>query len=235
MDISTDLGYLLGLEQMMWLMADNPEFIKKIAAFMSESVLDMQDKAEEAGDLSFSTQWNQSMTYAMELPEPRAEGPPAWRCEIWGLCSAQEATGISPSMWEEFIFNYQKPIFDKYGLIAYGCCEDLTRWIPVLKQGLPNLRRVAVTPWADFRSCAEQLGSDYVMSWRPSPTDMVSYDFNPDRIRNAAREAFEISAEHKNIIDIMLKDVETVSGNLDAVPGFVRCMREVIDEGAWLK
>ena len=130
------------------------------------------------------------------------------------------------------ILAYQKPIFEKYGLVAYGCCEDLTRFIPILKRELPNLRRVAVTPWADFRSCAEQLGSDYVLSWRPSPSDMVSYDFSPERVRNATREAFKITGEHNNIIDVMLKDVETISGNLDAVPGFVKCVREVIEEGA---
>ena len=232
-DISTDLGYLLGLGQMMWHMMDNPELVKNTAEFMSNGVLSVQDTAEKAGDLTTAVQWNQSMTYANELPEPSADGIPVLRYDLWTGCAAQEAAGISPAMWEEFIFNYQKPIISKFGLVSYGCCEDLTRFIPILKRDLKNLRRISVTPWANTRSCAEQIGSDYVMSWRPSPTDMV-INYKPERVKAIIREVFKIAAEHRNIIDITLKDVETISGNLDAVPGFVKCAREVIDEGCWL-
>jgi hydrogenase maturation factor len=62
-------------------------------------------------------------------------------------------------------------------------------------------------------------------------TDMVASGFDPERVRCQAREAFAIAAEHKCPIEVQFKDIETVSGNLDAVPGFVRCMREVIN--AW--
>ena len=75
-------------------------------------------------------------------------------------------------LFDEFMLQYQLPIMAEYGLVAYGCCEDLTRKIDVLRQ-IRNLRRIAVTPVADVRRCAEQIGTDYVISWRPNPTDMV--------------------------------------------------------------
>ncbi len=37
----------------------------------------------------------------------------------------------------------------------------------------PNLRNIVVTPRADVRRCAEQIGTDYVISWRPNPADMA--------------------------------------------------------------
>ena len=105
------------------------------------------------------------------------------------------------------------------------------RKFPILKREMKNLRRIAVTPWANLQSCAEQLGSDYVMSWRPSPTDMVSFGFDEESVKKTVREAFKTAGRNKNHIDVTLKDVETVSGKLDYVKKFVRAIREVIDEG----
>ena len=71
---------------------------------------------------------------------------------------------------EEFLLRYQLPILEKFGLVSYGCCEDLTRKIDMLRR-IPNLRRIGIAPAADVAKCAEQIGRDYVLSYRPSPTD----------------------------------------------------------------
>jgi hypothetical protein len=230
-DISTDLAYILGLEGMMWAMADRPDWLHKIAGFMSAGIAEVQEAAEAAGDFSLFSQENQAMPYANELPRPSLEPAFVDRGKIWAFCASQETAVVSPAMWEEFILNYQKPIYGKYGLLSYGCCEDMTHKFPIIKRELKNLRRVAVTPWANLRECAQLLGSDYVLSWRPSPTDMVAVDFDAGRVKKAVREAFGLARENKNHIDVTLKDVETVSGNLDSVKNFVKAVREVIDEG----
>jgi hypothetical protein len=120
---------------------------------------------------------------------------------------------------------YQLPILSKFGLVAYGCCEDLTRKIDMLR-AIPNLRRIAVSPFADVPRCAEQIGRDYVLSYRPSPADMVSYGFDPARIR--ALLTRDLRACRNNRVDITLKDVETVEGDPDRVRNWVRLVREVI-------
>ena len=89
-------------------------------------------------------------------------------------------------MHGEFLLQYQLPILRQFGLAAYGCCEDLTRKIGMLRK-IPNLRRIAVSPFADVARCAEQIGRDYVLSYRPSPSDMVGYGFNPERVRAILR------------------------------------------------
>jgi hypothetical protein len=232
-DISTDMAYMRGVEGMMWDMADRPDWLHKLAGFMSESILSIQDAAESAGHYTLYTQDNQAMAYADELPAPSADDRAVERSSLWAFCASQETATVSPAMWEEFILNYQKPIYSKYGLLSYGCCEDMTHKLPILKREMKNLRRVAVTPWADLESCSEQLGSDYVMSWRPSPTDMVSFGFDEELVKKAVREAFSVAGRNKNHIDVTLKDVETVSGKPDSVRNFVRAVREVIDESAW--
>ena len=233
-DISTDLGYIRGVEGMMWDMADRPEWLHKIVSFMGSSIAEVQNAAESAGDFALYTQNNQAMPYARELPPPSADPAPVDRGRLWAFCASQETASVSPAMWEEFILAYQKPIYGRYGLLSYGCCEDMTHRFPILKREMKNLRRVAVTPWANLRSCSEQIGSGYVLSWRPSPTDMVAVDFDEARTKKAAREAFRLAHENKNHIDVTLKDVETVSGKLDSVKNFVKAVREVIDEGGWV-
>ncbi|MCL2813168.1 MAG: hypothetical protein FWD23_01065 [Oscillospiraceae bacterium] len=233
-DISTDLAYIVGLEGMMWAMADRPGWLHKITGFMGAGVAEVQNTAEAAGDFSLFSQENQAMPYSNELPRPSLAPASVTRSQLWAFCASQETAVVSPEMWEEFILNYQKPVYGRYGLLSYGCCEDMTRKFPILKRELKNLRRVAVTPWANLRECSQLLGSGYVLSWRPSPTDMAAVDFDAKRVKKAAREAFGLAGENKNHIDVTLKDVETVSGNLDAVKNFVKAVREVIGEGKWM-
>jgi hypothetical protein len=112
------------------------------------------------------------------------------RRDLWCHCSAQEFALISPAMHDEFLLQYQFPIMARFGLSAYGCCEDLTRKIAMLRK-VPNLRRIAVTPRADVARCAEQIGADYVLSWRPNPAQMICCGFDPDLIRKVVTDALD--------------------------------------------
>jgi hypothetical protein len=141
--------------------------------------------------------------------------------------AAQEYTGVSPAMHEEFLLRYQLPILRPFGLVAYGCCEDLTHKIAMLRQ-IPNLRRIGVSPMANVAACAEQIGRDYVVSYRPSPADMVSYGFDEARIRRILTR--DLTACRHCHVDITLKDVETVEGDAGRVRRWTAITREVIAE-----
>jgi hypothetical protein len=141
--------------------------------------------------------------------------------------AAQEFALVSAKMHDEFLLQYQLPILREFGLVAYGCCEDLTRKIDILRQ-IPNLRRIAVSPFADAARCAEQIGTDYVLSYRPSPADMVGYGFDEERIRSILRR--DLQACKTCHTDITLKDVETVQGDPQRVRRWVQITRQVIEE-----
>ena len=165
------------------------------------------------------------MPYAEELADPAPNSDPVQRKDLWTFAASQETTGVGPKQFDEFMFQYQMPIMRHFGLVAYGCCEDLTRKIDVLRQ-LPNLRRIAVSPMANVAKCAAQIGQDYVFSYRPSPTEMVGYGFKPDRIREML--ARDLDACGDCHVDITLKDVETVQGDVDRVRRWVEVTREVM-------
>jgi hypothetical protein len=225
-DMSTDVARLVGLEQFMLYMIDRPGWLHRVQTIMRDAVLAQHQQAEENGDWRLFHHRNQAMCYSRELPRPGAHAAPVTRDRLWVFCASQETTLVSPAMFDEFILQYQIPILKHFGLAAYGCCEDLTRKIALLRK-IPNLRRIAVTPWADVAKCAEEIGTDYVFSWRPSPAEMVCLGLDPGRVRSLTREGLE--ACRGCHVDITLKDVETVNGRFGDLIEWVRITREVAD------
>ena len=226
-DISTDLGRLRGMENFMLDMYENPEWLHGLLKFMSEGVRHNQEQAEAAGDIGLTFGYNQAMAYAEELPDPTPNVNGIKREQLWGFTAAQEYALVSPKMHEEFLLRYQLPVMKKFGLVAYGCCEDLTNKIDMLRQ-IPNLRRIAVSPFADVKKCVEQIGTDYVISYRPSPADMVAYGFDESRIRKILKRDLEYLKG--TYFDITLKDVETVQSDPDRIRKWVSLVREIIAE-----
>jgi len=225
-DISTHLTQLRGLEQLMLDMVDNAEWLHGVLKFMSDGILRAHDEAEAAGDWRLCNHLNQAQPYARELPDPSPSEEAVGRRQLWGYMAAQEYTLISPAMHEEFLLQYQLPILEKFGLVAYGCCEDLTRKIDMLRP-IPNLRRIAITPVANVARCAEQIGTDYICSWRPNPSQMICCGFDPDLIRTVVRDAMD--AMKGCFVDITLKDVQTVGNRPEDLTEWVKIVRGVSD------
>ena len=226
-DLSTDLGYLRGIDQFMLDMMDNREFLHRLLAFMRDGILKAQQEAEDAGDWSLANHNNQATPYCRELEAPRPNALGVKRSQLWVFMAAQEYTLVSPAMHEEFMFDYQRPIMEQFGLSAYGCCEDLTQKMPQLRK-IRNLRRVGVTPVADVAKSAEAIGDEYVYSWRPNPTDMICCGFDPDHIRKVVRIAME--ATRGCHVDITLKDVQTIENEPERLRRWVEIVRSVTDD-----
>jgi len=226
-DISTSIAKLRGLEQLMIDMYESPGELHRLLAFMRDGILQNNQEAEDAGHYSLTSAQNQQMPYADELEPLEANSGSRKRKEIWGFCAAQEYTLISPQFHDEFLFQYQMPIYEHFGLVHYGCCEDLTRKIDMLRQ-LKNLRSIAVTPVANVKKCAEQIGTDYAISWRPNPADMVCCGYNESLIRRIISEG--LAACRGGYPHIHLKDIETVEGDVTRLSRWVNLVRRVDEE-----
>ena len=223
-DISTSITKLRGMQQLMIDMYESPEQLHGLLAFMRDGILQNNREAEDAGHYSLTSAQNQAMPYADQLEAPTANSGPRKRSEIWGFCAAQEHTLISPEFHNEFLLQYQLPICEHFGLLHYGCCEDLGRKIDMLRQ-LKNLRSIAVTPVADVPACAEQIGADYAISWRPNPADMICCGYNEDLIRRIITDG--LCACRGCHPHIHLKDIETVEGDVTRLSRWVKLVREI--------
>jgi hypothetical protein len=223
-DISTCLARLRGLEQIMIDMYESPAELHRLLAFMRDGILANQEAAEKSGDYSLTTQHNQEMVYCEGMERPSANSGLRQRRDLWAFSAAQEYTLISPAMHDEFLYQYQMPILRHYRHVAYGCCEDLTKKIDMLRQ-LPNLRVIAVTPLANVAKCAEQIDDRHVFSWRPNPTDMVCAGWDEARIRRIIGDGLQ--AARGCHIHLHLKDVETVQGDPTRLKRWVAIVRDV--------
>lgn len=227
-DISTILAKLRGLEQIMWDAYDRPEWLASLVKWMSDRILEHIDQTEAAGGFRLCNHQNQAMPYCRELAAPSADDTPVSTRQLWGYMAAQEFTTFGPELFDEFMFRYQQPILERYALTAYGCCEDLTHKIPIIKR-LKNLRRIAVSPFADPKKCAEQIGSDYVLSWRPNPSSACSRGVDENFVRRELRQVMDIFDANHCVWDITLKDLETTSGDPTAIIRWTEIVRDELD------
>jgi len=233
-NLSYTLACLLGPEQMFYQMLDQPDMVHALSKIISENSLTVCDSADKQGlfsncDQSFlSNPGIQAPPYCHELPNPGLPRRAVSIGEHWIYDCSQEFESVGPAMYEEFVLSYQRPIYEKFGLTAYGCCEGLTKKIPYLKK-TKNLRRVAVTPWADDEECAEQLGDKYIVSWRPNPAEMVMSGFDAEKVKAIVRRARRIYEGHGCHWEINLKDFISVERDRDRLKNWVAAVREALE------
>ena len=82
-----------------------------------------------------------------------------------------------------------------------------------------------MAPTADVAKCAAQIRRDYVLSWRPNPTDMVCAEFHEDVIRRILRRGLD--ACRGTCVHVHLRDIETVQGEPARLARWVQIVREV--------
>jgi hypothetical protein len=217
---------LRGLQQIMFDMIDNPDLVHRLMTILRDGTLAMLDFLEEGGLLSRNDDGTYvgsgGVGWSEELPQPDFDSKVRC-CDMWGFSESQETVGISPEMFAEFVFPYQLPILERFGLNCYGCCEPLDKRWHVVEQ-IPNLRRVSVSYWASWAEMAEMLGDGYILSLKPSPTDLAMDTFDEQLIRTKLREALQITRECR--VEVIMKDNHTIRNDPTRVVRWVQIARE---------
>lgn len=222
----------IGLENLMLFMYDDPEGLHRFMAFLRDDHIAFAEWLEKEGLLTLNNEndyiGSGSRGYVNDLPQPDyKEGDPVRLKDLWVLSESQETVGVSPELFAEFIFPYQLAVIEKFGLCYYGCCEPVhSRW-KVLKN-IPNLRSVSISPWCDEEYMAAELGRKYVYSRKPNPALISTKRFDEDVIKDDIRKTLEIAKDCN--IEIVMKDVHTLSGEPNRMARWVKLAREVIDE-----
>jgi hypothetical protein len=220
---------LRGLEQMMLDMTDQPEGLHRLMAFLRDGHLAKFDFLEANGLLYLNNDGTYvgsgGFGWTRELPQPDFADH-VRTMDMWGFAESQETVGVSPDMFEEFVYQYQLPLMSRFGLNCYGCCEPVDgRW-HVIKD-IPRLRRVSVSAWCDIERTAEMLSDKFIFSWKPNPADLAAPTFDEDRIRRDIRRAFEIARGCR--VEIIMKDNHTICGDPTRATRWTRIAREEAD------
>lgn len=223
---------LVGLQEFMTYMCTNPDGVHRLMAFLRDDQLRVTEWYEREGLLSLNNEndyiGSGSLGFTEELPQKDwKEGDPVRRKDMWVLSESQETSDVGPEMFEEFVFRYQLPVVEQFGLSYYGCCEALHHKWSVIRR-LPNLRRVSISPWCDQEYMAEALGDRYVFSRKPNPSYVSMPEFDEELIRRDLARTLDIA--RNCTVELVLKDVHTVCGEPRRLARWVEIAREVIAE-----
>lgn len=217
---------LRGMTNMLMDFLDEPENIKELLSMISRAHLKKLDYLETHGLLSLNNDGTYvgsgGFGFTDELPQKNFTGPV--RCvDMWGFSESQETVHVSPEMYEEFIFTFEKPILERFGLNCYGCCEPLdSRW-PVVKKH-HNLRRVSCSAWANLEKMTANLENNYIFSMKPSPAVLSSTAIDKNTIRKELCRSFEIT---KNcVVEVIMKDNHTIGNRPENLIDWCKIAKE---------
>lgn len=227
--MTADIVHLVGLEDFMLYMYDNPEGVHRLMKWFRDEHLHCINWFERENLLQ-DTCANEyvgsgGIAYTTELPRRKDPAGAVMLSDIWGHSESQETVGLSPDMFKEFIFPYQKPLIEKFGLACYGCCEAIDQRMATVLE-VDNIRRLSVSPWADEEKCAEMLGRNYVYSRKPNPAH-ICVGFDEDAVR-ASLEKTLTTAKGCNL-EFNMKDTHTLQNDRERPGRWVKIARELID------
>ena len=219
---------LRGLQQMMFDMVDAPDELHQVMAFLRDGHLRKLDDLQQRELLSLNNDGTYvgsgGFGWTTELPQADFDGR-VRTMDMWGFSESQETVGVSAAMFAEFVFPYQLPILERFGLNCYGCCEPVdSRW-HVLER-IPRLRRVSVSPWASIPRMAEWLGGRYVFSMKPNPAHLAMDGFDEDMIRADLRAAMRTCHDHGCHMEVIMKDCHTIRNDPRRVVRWAQIARE---------
>ena len=204
----------------------NPDGLKALLEFISKAHRTKLDYLEQNNLLSLNNDGSYigsgGYGFSEELPQHDFDGH-VRTVDMWGFTESQETVNVSPEMYAEFIFPYEKPIMERFGLNCYGCCEGLhSRWQIVKNHR--QLRRVSCSPWADIAKMAAYLEDQYIFSMKPSPTPLATPHMDKDAIRHDLRKALEKTTDC--VVEILMKDNHTIGNKPENVVEWCRIAKE---------
>lgn len=146
--------------------------------------------------------------------------------QMWGCGNAQIFSDVSPAMHWQFSLQYELEWIKKFGVSYYGCCEPLFRKMDIMRK-IPNLRKISMSPWNDFKKAAEEIQGDYVMSCKPSPAIFATDVFSEEEARRQIRKILE---ETKGCnLELIMKDISTVNYEPQRLVRWAGIAQEEID------
>ena len=227
--LTSDLILLRGFQQVFLDFYDNPDGLHRLMAFLRDESLARLDYLETHGLLSLNNRGDFVGTggygWCDELPAPAFDPNRIRTRDMWGFAESQESVGVSPRFFEEFIFAYQLPILERFGLNIYGCCEPLDARLDIVTR-IPRLRKITVSPWSNAERMAERLGSDYVYTWKVNPAEIAGSSIDEDSIRRGLRKTLRATTRNQCRVEILMRDMMTLSGRPENIIRWVQIARE---------
>ncbi|MEM2669673.1 MAG: hypothetical protein QW188_06530, partial [Candidatus Bathyarchaeia archaeon] len=116
-----------------------------------------------------------------------------------------------PAMHEEFALKHERLWYERWGYNYYGCCEPLHHKVDILRRNIPRLRKISISPFADFNQAAKNIRDEFIIAWKPNPAVLAASVWDPESVRRDIEEKLRVAKEYNCIIEIHMKDISTVN------------------------
>jgi len=211
----TPLDYLVrwwGVQELMMDLIMRPDMVHAFYERMVQAWMVELDQFEEQNLLSLDNNNTRigsgGYGYTNQMPGDNFNQDEVKAHHMWGCSNAQIFSEVSPEMHWEFAIEHDLKWLERWNKTYYGCCEPLAGKGHLLKQ-IPNLRKVSFSPWNPTEKGIAELGGDYVISRKPSPSIFATTKFDAVQARKEIRDFLDVSEDNCHI-EFIMKDISTV-------------------------
>lgn len=204
------ISFWMGVEGALYALIDRPEFMRELARRIVKGRLSALDQLEAQGLLCHPQPLvHCTGAYTSDLPAPGFDPARPRARDLWMFSMAQMFSTVSPAMLEEFDIAISMPLFERFGLVYYGCCEPLDSRMAQVRK-IPNLRKISMSPWVDENLAASEVRGDYVYSRKPNPALLAWPEFREEAVREHLRASVAVCDRYGCPLELILKDISTV-------------------------
>jgi hypothetical protein len=211
----TPWDYLIrwwGVEEAMIDLVERPELVHAAVERMVDAWMVELDQFEQMNLLTLDCNNTRigsgGYGYTRALPGPDYDSSYVRPHDMWGCSNAQIFSDVSPEMHWEFAVKHDLRWLSRWGLVYYGCCEPLDKKIEILRR-IPNLRKISASYWNNTERLVEKVGSDLVLSHKPTPALFASDNWDPETARRELRNFLDRAGSQCHV-ELIMKDISTV-------------------------
>jgi len=212
--------------------AEKPEFLKKIIDHFVRLHLSAIDQYEQEDLLEANNLIHCTGAYTSDLPGtlrgPEESMTKLYTKNCWTCAAAQLFASVSPDMHYHLDIEPMMPVYERFGLVYYGCCEALDKKLDIVKK-IPNVRKISISAWADPVISAEQLQGAYVMSRKPSPAVLAGGMLDKEVVISDIKNTITACKKNGTNCEIILKDISTVGNNPQTLFDWEKAVRSTIE------
>lgn len=226
-----DIVILMTMDNMFAEMCANPDNFKVMTEALTADYIKYLREIETRGLLlpCCDNTWLGQGSFALNDELPAEKDGDFLLTDIWGYMNSQETVGVSPDMFNEFIFPCYEKVGSLFGRLSYGCCEPVHAFWDKSLSKLKNLNKISISPWCDEYFMGERLaGSRVIYARKPDPNFTgVGVYLDEDAFRAHIDKTLEAARGCK--LEITFRDVYNISGQLDKPRRAVEIVREEIE------
>ena len=230
----TPWDYLIrwwGIQEAMFDFVERPELVHAGVEKMVDAWMVELDQFEALNALALDCNNTRigsgGYGYTSQLPGTPYDPAYVRPHNMWGCSNAQIFSEVSPDMHWEFALKHDVRWLARWGLTYYGCCEPLDQKIDILRR-IPNLRKISVSPWCKTDRVVDRVGTDYVLSRKPTPAVFAEDQWHPETARRDLVDFLERARGCH--VELIMKDISTVRYQPQRLWDWARIAAEVVDD-----